>query len=407
MAKAHYNHQEIEAKWRNEWQKTDLYLTDPDHVQEKFYCLDMFPYPSGSGLHVGHWRGYVLSDFYARYWRLMGKNVLHPMGFDSFGLPAENAAIKAKSHPKEFTDTAIKTFRKQLDQIGAAYDWTKQVVTSDPNYYRWTQWLFLRFFKHGLAEKRISLVNWCPNDQTVLANEQVVNGKCERCGHTVTKKELSQWYLKTTEYAQALLEGLDQVEWPEHVKTLQRNWIGRSNGTTINFAITNHDETISVFTTRVDTLFGVTAVVLAPEHPIAEKLVIDEQKKAFTKYQEMVAAKTNIDRQQEAETAKTAFFTGSYVFHPLTKEKIPVWLADYVLLEYGTGAVMAVPAHDQRDYQFATTHNIPIKFVVASNQDKDVPFTGIGTLVESGEFSGLESDAATEKILEKFFLITI
>lgn len=358
-----YDHAEIEKKWNARWEGEKLYEVDPAQAKEAFYCLDMFPYPSGDGLSVGHWRGYVLSDYYARYWRLQGKEVLHPMGFDAFGLPAENAAIKNNIPPKDYNAKTIPNFIRQLKQMGAAYDWTKTIDTSDPKYYKWTQWLFLQFFKHGLAEKRLSLVNWCPKDQTVLANEQVIDGKCDRCGSTVTKKELKQWYLKTTEFADELIEGLEDVDWSEHVKTLQRNWIGKSDGAEIAFD--SPAGPIKVFTTRPDTLFGVTALVLAPEHPLVDQLVVPEQKETIANYLKTVQAKTNIDRQQQKETEKTAAFTGSYAVHPITKEPVPVWIADYVLLEYGTGAVMSVPAHDERDFQFAKTHNLPIKQVVA------------------------------------------
>ncbi|QQG50099.1 MAG: class I tRNA ligase family protein [Candidatus Berkelbacteria bacterium] len=363
MAKDFYDHAAIELKWNKRWQEEKLYEVDPKEAEDKFYCLDMFPYPSGEGLHVGHWRGYVLSDFYARYWRLMGKTVLHPMGFDAFGLPAENAAIKNMTHPREFTEKAIPTFTNQLKQVGAAYDWSKVINTSTPDYYKWTQWLFLQLYKHGYAEKREGLVNWCPNDQTVLANEQVVDGKCERCGTVVTKKSLSQWYLKTTALADELLDGLEEVNWPEHVKTLQRNWIGRSDGAEIVFGSTAGE--IKVFTTRPDTIFGVTAIVLAPENPLVAKLTNDKNRQAIEGYLSEVRAKTNIDRQQQKETAKTAVFTEEYATHPLTNDKLPIWIADYVLMDYGTGAAMSVPAHDERDFQFARTHNLPIIQVIA------------------------------------------
>lgn len=544
--KRQYDHQKIEKKWRKVWEDQKLYEVDPAKAAKPFYCLDMFPYPSAQGLHVGHWRGYILSDFYARYYRLKGYDVLHPMGYDAFGLNAENAAIKHKSHPKKFTDQAIKTFGRQLAETAAAYDWTKTLSTADPSYYRWTQWLFLQFLKHGLAEKRQSLVNWCPKDLTVLANEQVIDGCCERCGSRVTKKELSQWFIKTTAFAEELISGLEKVDWPGHLKAMQRDWIGKSEGATVSFPVTNDDaekkpnfvilhgftgrndknfipwlktelekagykvqapqlpntdnpteeeqvnfvvknvtldqnsiiighslgaevamkalikhgqkinrlvlvapvlppkyssrdipkkfwanfgwdveyakvkdlagqisllsdnqephrvkyinflkdqlsasvttvkatdehftaneepailealfSIIAVFTTRLDTIFGVTALVLAPEHPLAETLVTKDRQKDFETYQKQVAAKTNVDRAQGKESAKTAFFTGSYALHPLTDEKLPIWLADYVLMDYGTGAVMSVPAHDERDFLFAKAHDLPIKEVVA------------------------------------------
>lgn len=395
-----YDFEAIEKRWNQEWSKSNLYGCDLSRDADKFYCLDMWPYPSGNGLHVGHWRGYVLSDYYARYNRLLGKNVFHPMGFDSFGLPAENAAIKNKSHPKVFTDQAIEMFRKQLKQIGASYDWEKEATSSDPNYYRWTQWLFLQFFKHGLAQKHQSQVNWCPKDQTVLANEQVKDGLCERCGTRVTKKELSQWYLKTTEFSQELLDGLKKLDWPEHVKTLQTNWIGRSTGASIIFKLKSSTESIEVFTTRPDTIFGVTALVLAPEHPMAQDLVSAQQKDKYQEYLKVVQSKTNIARQQAGETEKTAFFTGSYVIHPFTGQEIAIWLADYVLLEYGTGAVMSVPAHDERDFVFAQTHKLEIKQVISGGDNK-LPYLESGTLINSGEFDGQPNDQAAKAIIEK------
>ena len=346
-----YDHRAIEKKWRQVWEDQKLDEVNLAKVDNGFYCLDMFPYPSGDGLHVGHWRGFVLSDYFARYQRLQGKQVFHPMGFDAFGLPAENAAIKKKSHPKLFTDQAIKGFMPQLKAIGAMYDWSKAINTSDPNYYRWTQWLFLQFFKHGLAEKRDAWVNWCPKDQTVLANEQVVSGNCERCGMKVTKKQTSQWYLKITDFAEELLNGLDTLDWPENVKTLQRNWIGRSDGA---YVIFHCDKTsVQVFTTRPDTLFGVTALVLAPEHPDVANLTTKEHQNAVLQYVELSKEKTDLERQKDSNQTKTGVFTGSYALHPLTHQQIPVWIADYVLLNYGTGAVMMVPAHDERDFDFA------------------------------------------------------
>lgn len=360
---ASYNHQEIEKKWRQQWDDWRLAEVDPQNSADKFYCLDMFPYPSGEGLHVGHWRGYVLSDYFARYWRLQGKNVLHPMGFDAFGLPAENAAIAKKSHPKLFTDEAIKLFTTQLKQIGAAYDWTKTINTSSPDYYKWTQWLFLQLYKHDLVEKRLSWVNWCPKDKTVLANEQVVNGGCERCGSKVTKKQLSQWYFKISEFAQELLDGLETLDWPENVKLLQKNWIGRSEGAEVVF---HCDSTsLKVFTTRPDTLFGVTALVLAPEHPDIKGLTATEYQNTVLAYIEKAKELSDVDRQKTTELTKTGVFTGSYALHPLTHQQLPIWVADYVLPNYGSGTVMLVPAHDQRDYEFAKAHNLPVKEVIA------------------------------------------
>lgn len=395
----HYDHNAIEKKWQTYWQKQRLYEVKVSaETKAKFYCLDMFPYPSGEGLHVGHWRGYVLSDFYARYWRLKGKTVLHPIGFDAFGLPAENAAIERKSHPKIFIEKAIKKFIDQLVDLGASYDWNRLVITSEPRYYRWTQWLFLQLYKHKLAEKRRSLVNWCPKDQTVLANEQVVNGRCERCGTLVTKKELEQWYFLITTYANQLLEGLDQLDWPNHVKTLQQNWIGRSLGAVIKFQVIGSNFDIEIFTTRPDTIYGVNAVVLSPEHNSLTNLIALAEREKVNRYLKAVRSKTNIDRLQGEQTDKTAVFTGSYVEHPLTKKKLPVWVADYVLPTYGTGAIMCVPAHDQRDYLFSLVHKLPIKRVVEGG---DLPYEEPGTLVDSAEFSGLASDIAGQKIIEQ------
>lgn len=410
MHKSFYNHQEIEQKWAKRWQEAKLYQVDPATAGDKFYCLDMFPYPSGSGLHVGHWRGYVLSDYYARYQMLHGKTVLHPMGFDSFGLPAERAAIKHKSHPKKFTSEAIQNFTRQLGEMGASFDWSKELATSDPHYYKWTQWLFLQLFKHGLAEKRVALVNWCPNDQTVLANEQVIGGTCERCGATVTKKELAQWFVKTTELAEELLAGLDGVQWPDRVKALQRDWIGKSEGATVRFESSAGE--IEVFTTRVDTIYGVTALVLAPEHPLVTQLVTTEQKATAEKYINDIKSKTDVVRQQSWDKEKAAVFTGSYAKHPLTGEDIPVWIADYVLMSYGTGAVMCVPAHDERDYLFAKQYNLQAPQVIAPlfyqkkepgiyRKDKELIEANGGTLINSGEFTGLSIVEATEKITEK------
>ena len=365
----------------------------PDQSDNNFYCLDMFPYPSGDGLHVGHWRGYVLSDYFARYYRLQGKTVFHPIGFDAFGLPAENAAIKKKTHPKVFTDEAVVGFSDQLKAIGAMYDWSKVINTSGPNYYRWTQWLFLQFFKHGLAEKRAAWVNWCPKDKTVLANEQVVNGACERCDSIVTKKQLSQWYLKITDFAEELLVGLETLDWPENVKSLQKNWIGRSDGAKVIF----HADKISlpVFTTRVDTLFGVTALVLAPEHPDILSIVTAENKNSVLSYIEKSKEKSDVDRQKNDAVSETGVFTGGYALHPLTRKQLPIWIADYVLANYGTGAVMLVPAHDQRDYNFARAHNIPITKIIETDK---LPFIGQGKMINSGIYDGLTSVEAAGKI---------
>lgn len=383
-----YDHQAIEKKWKKRWldQKTDQ--TDLKKSDKKFYCLDMFPYPSGEGLHVGHWRGYVMSDFHTRFQKLQNKNVFHPMGFDAFGLPAENAAIKKSAHPQEFTDQAIIAFTEQLKSIGAAYDWSKTINTSSPDYYRWTQWLFLQLYKHGLAEKRLSWVNWCPKDKTVLANEQVVSGRCERCGTMVTKKEMSQWYFLITKFAEELLDGLEDLDWPEHVKTLQRNWIGKSIGATIKFHSNN--KTLEVFTTRPDTIYGVNAIILAPEHPLLLELTTEPHRASVVKYVADTKSKSELERQQNTDKAKTGVLLGSTVLHPLTHQEIPIWVADYVLPNYGTGAIMSVPAHDERDHEFAVGHNLPIIQVI---NDENI-------LINSPLINGLEVTEATKKITE-------
>ncbi|OGD57311.1 leucine--tRNA ligase [Candidatus Berkelbacteria bacterium RBG_13_40_8] len=359
-----YNPQQIEKKWQERWEKSGLYHTKDTSDKPKFYCLDMFPYPSAEGLHVGHWRGYVLSDIIARYQLLNGKNVLHPIGFDAFGLPAENAAIKAKSHPREFTNKAISNFQKQLRQIGAMFDWSKEVRTSDPGYYKWTQWIFLKLYKNGLAYRKKAPVNWCPSCQTVLANEQVISGECERCGSRVDKKDLTQWFLKITEYAEDLLNDLNGLDWPERVKTLQRNWIGKSEGAMVDFKVHNGNKKISVFTTRLDTLAGATFMVLAPEHQLVSKITTSECQKEVKEYIDKTRKISDIEREK-IDKEKTGVFTGAYAINPITNKKIPIWISDYVLLSYGTGAVMCVPAHDNRDFEFAKKFKLEIKQVIA------------------------------------------
>ncbi len=357
-----YRPQEIEEKWRKTWEREKLYRTAKD-PKKKYYCLDMFPYPSGDGLHVGHWRGYVLSDMWARYQKMRGYDVLHPIGFDAFGLPAENAAIQRKSHPKKFTQEAIGRIRGQLKEIGTLYDWEREIITSDPAYYKWTQWLFLMLYKQGLAYRKKALVNWCPSDQTVLANEQVVDGKCERCDTAVEKQEREQWFFKITKYAQELLNDLEKLEWPERVKTLQRNWIGRSEGALLSFAIADTKEKIEVFTTRPDTLFGCTYLVLAPEHPLLEKITLAANKPSVAAYRKTASALSELERVAE-KREKTGVNLGAFALHPVTKEKLPIFVADYVVMGYGTGAIMAVPAHDLRDFEFAKKYNLPIKLII-------------------------------------------
>jgi leucyl-tRNA synthetase len=403
-----YNQHGIEKKWREIWEKEKLYHTAKD-PKKKYYCLDMFPYPSGDGLHVGHWRGYVLSDMWARYQKMNGYDVLHPIGFDAFGLPAENAAIKRKSHPRKFTAQAIPRMREQLKQIGTMYDWEREVVTSEPSYYKWTQKIFLELFKQGLAYRKNALVNWCPTDQTVLANEQVVEGKCERCGAVIEKQEREQWFFKITNYTEELLADLEKLNWPERVKTLQRNWIGKSEGALLSFAVEGSSEKIDVFTTRPDTLFGCTYLVLAPEHPAAEKITSTEHKKEFEAYRKTTNALSEVERIAE-KREKTGVHTGAFALHPATKEKLPIFVADYVVMGYGTGAIMAVPAHDQRDFAFAKQYNIPLKTTIKPDDGRDDSkiraleecFTGKGILYNSGDFTGLTSDQAIEKIGKKY-----
>jgi leucyl-tRNA synthetase len=391
-----YNPHKIEEKWQNTWplERESYKLNE---VDQKYYCLDMFSYPSSEGLHMGHWRPFTIADVWSRYQTLLGKKVLHPVGFDAFGLPAENAAIKTGTHPAEYTKKSIVNFTRQLKQMGVMYDWSTLINTSDPEYYKWTQWLFLQLYKNGLAYRKSALVNWCPKDQTVLANEQVVNGACERCGTTVIKKELKQWFFKITDFAEELLD-FSTIDWPERVKHSQINWIGKSEGAQIDFAVKGREETIAVFTTRPDTLFGVTYLVIAPEYTLLNTLVTSDNKAIVDAYIQKASKKTEIDRLSE-DKQKTGIFTGSYAIHPITHKKIPIWVADYVISTYGTGAVMGVPAHDARDFVFATDYNLPIEFVIKPEDDAIVLDTSQayikkGILINSGEFSGRNSEEA-------------
>ncbi|MEJ0021386.1 MAG: leucine--tRNA ligase [Candidatus Doudnabacteria bacterium] len=353
-----YDHKTIEKKWQEAWEKMQLYKT-PEHPKKKQYILDMFPYPSGVGLHVGHPEGYTATDILSRFMRMQGFDVLHPMGWDAFGLPAENYAIKEGIAPAESIAKNINRFREQIKSIGLSYDWSRELNTSDPEYYKWTQWLFLQLYKKGLAYKKEAYVNWCPKDQTVLANEQVIDGCCERCGTVVVQKLLSQWFFKITDYADRLLNELTKLNWPEPIKLMQKNWIGRSEGAEIEFELENGKEKIKVFTTRPDTLFGATYMVLSPEHSLLPQITTADRKKAVNEYIEKTKAKSELERTA-LEKVKTGEFTGAFAINPATKEKIPVWIADYVLATYGTGAIMAVPAHDERDRQFAEKYDIPI-----------------------------------------------
>lgn len=358
-----YNHKKIEPKWQKYWEKNSTFVTSEDS-KPKYYVLDMFPYPSGSGLHVGHALGYVATDIVARFKRMKGFNVLHPMGWDAFGLPAEQYAIKTGTHPSITTSQNIQNFKRQINQLGFSYDWSREINTTDPAYYKWTQWIFLQLYNQGLAYQEEVAVNWCPELRAVLANEEVVNGKSDIGGHPVYRTPMKQWVLKITKYAESLLNGLEDLDWPENIKELQKNWIGKSEGVEINFSIKNSSEKpIKVYTTRSDTLFGATYMVIAPEHPLVDKIVTEEQKTAVEKYTKETQQKSDFDRT-EINKNKTGIFTGSYAINPLSKEEMEIWVADYVLISYGTGAIMAVPGHDERDWEFAKKYDLPIKEVV-------------------------------------------
>ena len=387
-----YNHSAIEKKWRENWEEKPINVNDGR--KEKYYCLDMFPYPSGSGLHVGHWRGYVISDVWSRYQLLKGKYVIHPMGWDAFGLPAENYAIKMGVHPAKSTEANIRNIKRQIKQIAAIYDWDMEVNTTDPDFYKWTQWIFVQMFKKGLAYEKEFPINWCPSCKTGLANEEVVNGCCERCGTTVTKKNLRQWMLKITAYAERLLNDLDKLDWPEKVKKMQTDWIGKSYGAEVDFPIDGREEKITVYTTRPDTLYGATFMVLAPEHALAKSLATDETREAVEKYIFDSSMRSNVDRMQAKE--KTGVFTGSYAVNPLNGAKTPIWLSDYVLADYGTGAIMCVPAHDDRDFEFARKFGLPIVQVIAKDGKEIENMTEAyteanGIMINSGDWNGLES----------------
>lgn len=387
-----YNHKAVEKKWRKYWEEHPINVND--EKKEKYYCLDMFPYPSGNGLHVGHWRGYVISDVWSRYKLMHGYYVIHPMGWDAFGLPAENYAIKMGVHPADSTAKNVANIKRQINEIAAIYDWDMEVNTTDPNFYKWTQWIFVQMFKKGLAYEKEMPINWCPSCKTGLANEEVVNGKCERCGADVTKKNLKQWMLKITAYADRLLDDLDTLDWPEKVKKMQTDWIGKSYGAEVNFKVEDSEEEITVYTTRPDTLHGATFMVLAPEHVLAKKLMKPHTKEAVESYIYETSLKSSVDRLQDKE--KTGVFTGSYAINPLNGAKVPIWLSDYVLADYGTGAIMCVPAHDERDFAFAKKFDIPIIQVIAKDgveiKNMTEPYTeASGTMINSGDWDGMES----------------
>ncbi len=393
---------ETDRKWQKKWEETELYKFDDSKVDKKLYCLEMFSYPSGAKLHAGHWYNYGPTDTWARFKRMQGYNVFQPMGFDAFGLPAENYAIKTGVHPHDSTMKNIETMEKQLRGIGAMFNWENEVVTCLPDYYKWTQWIFLKLYEAGLAYRKEAPVNWCPSCNTVLANEQVIDGYCERCSSEVTKKNLTQWFFKITKYADELLEKLDELDWPDMTKKVQKNWIGRSEGAEIEFSVENTDIKFNVFTTRADTLYGVTYVVLAPESPIVDMITTAEQKNAVEEYKEMAKKQSEIERMSTSKE-KTGVFTGAYAIHPLTGEKVPVWISDYVLATYGTGCVMAVPAHDERDFEFATKFNLPIKRVIepVDGSEVELPYTEYGKLINSEEFTGSLSAGARINIVKK------
>ncbi|MBX9138550.1 MULTISPECIES: leucine--tRNA ligase [unclassified Clostridium] len=392
----------VDKKWQKKWEETELYKFNPDAEGEKLYVLEMFSYPSGSQLHAGHWFNYGPVDSWARLKKMQGYNVFQPMGFDAFGLPAENFAIKTGIHPWDSTEKNIKTMEEQLKAMGAMFNWENEVITCTPEYYKWTQWVFLQLLKNNLAYRKKAPVNWCPSCNTVLANEQVVDGTCERCSTEVTKKDLTQWFFKITEYADELLEKLDTLDWPEKTVAMQKHWIGKSTGAEVNFKVKGSDIKFDVFTTRVDTLNGVTYVVLAPENPLVDELTTADNKAAVEEYKEAAKKQSDIERQSLTRE-KTGVFTGSYAINPINGKEVPVWVGDYVLATYGTGAVMAVPAHDERDFAFATKFNLPIDQVITSKKGGEVelPYCEYGVLINSGEFDGLTTEQAKEAIVEK------
>jgi len=401
----HYTFNLIEEKWQKYWEDNKFFKTSEDSNLPKYYTLEMFPYPSGN-LHMGHVRNYAIGDVIARYKKMTGFNVLHPMGWDSFGLPAENAAIKHGFHPTKWTYANIENMKDQLKTLGISYDWDRELATCKPDYYKFTQWMFLKLFENDLAYKKSAAVNWCPSCQTVLANEQVVDGSCERCETVVEKKKLNQWFFKITDYAQRLLDDLETLPgWPEKVKTMQRNWIGRSEGCEFDLAIDGQDEIMTVFTTRPDTVFGVTYMVLSPEHPLVDKLSAGtEQEAAVKEFVQRMQFISDVARTS-TDTEKEGVFTGAYAINPMNGEKIPIWIANYVLMDYGTGAIMAVPAHDQRDFEFARKYNIEIKVVIQSKdsssngEDLTAASTGPGTMINSGDYNGLTADEGKKQIV--------
>lgn len=392
-----FNHQEIEKKWQNYWLENKTFKTEDHLGQKKFYALDMFPYPSGAGLHVGHPEGYTATDIISRYKRMQGYNVLHPMGWDAFGLPAEQYALDTGNSPAEFTKRNIQTFKRQIQELGFSYDWDREVSTTDPDYYKWTQWIFIQLYKKGLAYIDEIPVNWCEALGTVLSNEEVVDGVSERGGHPVVRRPMKQWVLKITAYADRLLEDLETLDWPESIKDMQRNWIGRSEGAKVSFKVEQSEDKIDVFTTRPDTIYGATFLVLSPEHTLVNQITTPEHLDTITRYQQEAAKKSDLERTDLAKE-KTGVFTGAYALHPLSGERVPIWIADYVLSTYGTGAVMAVPGHDERDFEFAQTFDLPVKYVIEGELTNGV-YSGDGSHVHSNELDGLNNKDAMSKVI--------
>ncbi|MFI8713602.1 leucine--tRNA ligase [Brevibacillus brevis] len=394
-----FSHRNVEKKWQQYWEQNKTFKTSEDEGKKKFYALDMFPYPSGAGLHVGHPEGYTATDILSRMKRMQGYNVLHPMGWDAFGLPAEQYALDTGNDPAEFTEYNINTFRRQIKSLGFSYDWDREINTTDPHYYKWTQWIFTKLYEHGLAYIDEVAVNWCPALGTVLANEEVIDGKSERGGHPVERRPMKQWVLKITAYAERLLADLDELDWPESIKEMQRNWIGRSEGAEVTFGIEGHDESFTVFTTRPDTLYGATYAVLAPEHKLVEQITVPAQKEAVEAYLDQAKRKSDLERTDLAKE-KTGVFTGAYAINPVNGERLPIWIADYVLISYGTGSIMAVPAHDERDYEFAKTFDLPIKQVIAGGDISKEAYAGDGEHINSGMLDGLNKEQAISKMIE-------
>ena len=393
-----YEHQQIEQKWQKFWDEHQTFATTDDTSKPKYYAMDMFPYPSGQGLHVGHPEGYTATDIMSRFKRANGYNVLHPMGWDAFGLPAEQYAMKTGHNPADFTSENIDHFREQIKVLGLSYDWDREINTTDPEYYKWTQWIFEKLYEKGLAYESNMMVNWDPIDRVVLANEEVIDGKSERSGNPVERKALRQWVLKITAYADRLVDDLEDLDWPEAIKEQQRNWIGRSKGAAVFFDVANTDDKIEVYTTRPDTLFGASYMVLAPEHPLVDQIVSAEQAQAVADYRASIAAKSDLERT-DLNKDKTGVFTGAYGINPVNGEQLPIWIADYVLASYGTGAIMAVPAHDERDYEFAKKFGLDIKPVIAGGDITEAPYTGDGVHINSEFLDGLDKATAIDEMI--------